>query len=83
MNPFTCDDNGAYKGVSVTIRNLAFCLALHLTGVHFRGEFQHVGDVSKQKFKCRQIRTREIGGVRLPEALYVILKDGPQKQTIS
>ena len=26
---------------------------------------QHVGDVSEQKIKCRPIRTREIGGVRL------------------
>ena len=51
------------EGVSVTIGNLAFCLALYLTGVHFRGELQHVGYVSEQKFKCQPIRTREIGGV--------------------
>ena len=48
----------------------AFCLALYLSGVHFRDELQHVGDVSEQKFKCRPIRTREIHGVRLSEALY-------------
>ena len=29
------------------IGNPAFCLALYLTGVHFRGELQHVGDVSE------------------------------------
>ena len=63
--------NGSIKGVSVTIGNSAFCLALYLTGVHLRGELQHVGDVSEQKFKCRPIRTRGIGGVRLPEALNV------------
>ena len=43
----------------MTIGNPAFFLALYLTGVHFRGELRHVGDVSKQKFKCRSIRTRE------------------------
>ena len=31
--------------VYVTIGNLAFCLFLYLTEVHFRGELQHVGDV--------------------------------------
>ena len=51
--------------VYVTIGNPAFCIALYLTGVHFRGELQHVGDVSEQKIKRRPIRTREIGGVRL------------------
>ena len=55
----------------MTIGNPGFCLALYLTGVHLRAELQHVGDVSEQKFKCRPIRTREIGGVRLSEALYV------------
>ena len=49
----------------VTIGNPAFCFALYVTGVHFRGELQHVGDVSEQKRKCGPIRTREIGGVRL------------------
>ena len=33
----------------MTIGNPAFCLFLHLTGVHFRGELQHVGDVNEQK----------------------------------
>ena len=49
----------------VTIGNPAF-----LTGVHFRGELQHVGDVSEQKTKCGPIRAREIGGVRLSDELY-------------
>ena len=37
------------KRLSVTIGNPAFCLGLYLTGVHFRGELQHVGDVSEEK----------------------------------
>ena len=49
----------------MTIRNTAFCLALYLTGVHFRGELQHVGDVGERKTQCGPIRTREIGGARL------------------
>ena len=60
-----------YEGVSVTIGNPAFFIALYLTGVHFRGELQHICDVSEKKIKCRPIRTREIGGVRLSEELYV------------
>ena len=32
--------------VYMTIGNPAFCLALYLAGVHFRGELQHVSDVS-------------------------------------
>ena len=48
--------------VYVTIENPAFCLALQLSGVHFRGELQHVGHVCGQKIRCRLIRTREIGG---------------------
>ena len=51
--------------VYVTIGNPAFCLALYLTGVHFRGKLQKVGDVNEQKIKCRPIRTREIDGGRL------------------
>ena len=43
----------------------AFCLALFLTGVHFRGELQHVGHVGEQKINCRPIGTPEIAGVRL------------------
>ena len=35
------------KVVSVTIGNLAFCLALHLSEIHFRCELQHVGNVSE------------------------------------
>ena len=38
--------------VYVTIGNPAFCLTLCLTGVHFRGELQHVGHVGGQKIKC-------------------------------
>ena len=58
----------------VAIGNPAFCLALYLTGVHFRGELQHVGDVGGQKIKCRPIRAREIGGARLQEKLCVSRK---------
>ena len=36
----------------VTFGNPAFCLFLYLTGVHFRGELQNVGDVSEQKIEC-------------------------------
>ena len=54
----------------MTIGNPASCLALYLTGVHFRGELQHVGHVGGQKIKCRPIRTREMGGVRLQDELY-------------
>ena len=49
----------------MAIENPTFCLALYLTGVHFREGLQHVGHVSKQKLKYRPIRTREIAGVRL------------------
>ena len=49
----------------MTIGNPAFCLALYLTGVRFRGELQHVGHMSEQKRKCRPIGTRGIAGVRL------------------
>ena len=55
----------------MTIGNPAFCLALYLTGVHFRRELQHVCDMLGQKIKCRLIRTQEIGGVRLEVELYV------------
>ena len=53
----------------MTIANRASCLALCLTGVHFRGELQHVGHVGRQKIKCRPIRTRG-SGVRLQDELY-------------
>ena len=56
----------------MAIGNTTFCLALHLTGVHFRGELKHVGDVSEWKIKCGPIKTWEIGGVRLQDELYVI-----------
>ena len=55
----------------MTIGNPAFCFFLYLIGVHFRGELQHVDDVSQQKIKCRPIRTREIGGVTLSDVRYV------------
>ena len=64
----------------MTIGNLAFCLALYLTGVHFRGELQHGDDVSKEKIKCRPIRTREIGGARLSEELYARSYSHKQKK---
>ena len=54
----------------------AFCLALYLSGVHFRGELQRVDHVGGQIFKCQPIRTLEIGGVRLQEELYVYKKPG-------
>ena len=58
----------------VTFGNSDFCLALYLTAIHFRGELQHVGDVSERKIKCQPIKTREIGGARLSEELYVTVK---------
>ena len=60
------------ESVYVTIGNPAFCLFIYLTGVNFRGELRQGGDVNKQKIKCQPIRTREIGGVSLPDALYVL-----------
>ena len=36
----------------MTIGNPAFCLFVYLIGIHFRGDLQHVGDVSEQKIKC-------------------------------
>ena len=54
----------------MTTGNPAFCFSLYLTGVHFRSELQHVGDVSQQKIECRPIRTREIGGATLSDVLY-------------
>ena len=38
---------GVPEVVYVTTGNAAFCLVLYLTGVHFSGELQHVGDVSE------------------------------------
>ena len=37
--------------VYATIRNPTFCLALYLTGIHFRGKLQYVGHVGAQKIK--------------------------------
>ena len=42
----------------MTIGSLAFCLALYLTGIHFRGKLQHVGHVGEQNIKCRPVRNR-------------------------
>ena len=42
-----------YEVVYATIGNPAFCRAIYLTGVHFRGELQHVGHLGEQKIKCR------------------------------
>ena len=60
------------EGVYVTIGNPAFFLFIYLTAVHFRGKLQHGGDVSKQKIKCRPIRTRGIVRVSLSDVLYVL-----------
>ena len=62
--------NTCVEDVYVTIRNPSFRLVWYLTGEHFWGKLQHVGDVSVQKVICGPIRTREIGGVRLQEELY-------------
>ena len=63
------------EDVYVTIGSPGFCLLLYLTGVYFRGELQHVVDVSEQKIKCWPIGTRETGGVRLSDGLYVNSKN--------
>ena len=52
--------NVDYEVVYLTTGSPAFCLALYLTGVHFRGELQPVGHVGGKKIKCRPIRTRGI-----------------------
>ena len=43
--------NTPMQVVYVRIGNPAFCLFLYLTGVHFQGELQQVGDVIEQKIK--------------------------------
>ena len=63
----------------MTIGNPAFFIASYLTGVHFRGELQHICDVSEQKIKCRHMRTREIGGVILSEEQHMFLRHVIQK----
>ena len=40
--------------VYVTIENPAFCLALYLARIHFRGELHHVGHVGWQKSSVDQ-----------------------------
>ena len=47
----------------MTTGNPAFCLALYLTGVHFRGELQHGSHVGEQQIKCQPIRTQQRGGL--------------------
>ena len=42
------------EGVYVTIGNPAFCLILYLTGVHFRAELQHGGDIMSEKSSVGQ-----------------------------
>ena len=59
------------EGAYMTIGNPALCIFLYLTGVHFRRELQHGGDVSQQKINCGPIRTRKIVGVSLSDVLYV------------
>ena len=39
---FEPDTGYDYEVVYVTIGNPAFCLPLYLTGIHFRGNLQHV-----------------------------------------
>ena len=75
----------------MTIGDPAFCLALYLTGVHFRGELQHVRHGGEQKIKCSPIRNQEIAAARLQEELYVIehlrwllpKKDGCRRRDIN
>ena len=62
----------------MTIRNLGFYLFLYLTGVHFRGELHHGGDVSQIEIKCQPIRAREIGGV----SLYVYLHQEKKQMSL-
>ena len=61
--------------VFILTKKKVFCRYFYLTGVHFRDELQHGGDVSQQKIKCRPIITREIGGVSLLDVLYAMCKD--------
>ena len=49
--PAISESHDYQEGVYVTIGNAAFCLTLHLTGVHFRGELHLTGDVSEWKIK--------------------------------
>ena len=38
-----------YWVVHVTIGKPAFCIALYLTGIHFRDKLQHIGHMDEQK----------------------------------
>ena len=58
------------KRLFTVFGNPAFCLFLYFTGARFRGELQHVGDVSEPKIKCLPIRTREIDVFRLSDVQY-------------
>ena len=40
----------------MTSGNPAFCLALCLTGIHFRGQLHHVDHVSEQKSSMSQLK---------------------------
>ena len=51
--------------VYVTNCQPVFCLTFCLTGLHFRGELQHVGDITEQNFRYGPIRTLEITDIRL------------------
>ena len=48
-----------YEGVYVTIVHPAFCFFLYLTGVHFRGDLQHGGDVIQQKISKKSVSTNQ------------------------
>ena len=47
------------EGVYVRFVHPAFYLFLYLTGVHFRGELQHGGDVSQQKISKKSVWTNQ------------------------
>ena len=49
----------------------ALFLTFRLTGALFRGELQHVRDVSEQKFKYGSIKTQEVTDIRLLNELHV------------
>ena len=49
--------SGPFKVVYLTNWYSTFCLNFHLTGIHFRGELQHIGHGGEQKVKCEPIKT--------------------------
>ena len=64
-----------FQGTFETRKRLFFstfsiCMTVPLTGIHFRGELQHAGDVREQKLKHGLFRTREITDIRLLHELY-------------